>query len=376
MLPGYATLDGTARYRDRFPNLRDAAHFRRADAVPGAGELWVSSLGLGTYLGEPDAATDRRYTESAEHALGSGINLLDTAINYRHQRSERNLGAALARLVAEERLQRDEVVVCTKAGYLPFDAEMPADPRAYFVREYLDRGVFRVSDIAGGMHCMAPTYLADQLERSRRNLGLATLDVFYLHNPETQLSAVDRSTFRQRLKDAFTMLEDAVRAGSIRYYGCATWNAFRLPPAEHGSMSLAETVAIAREVAGDAHHFRFVQMPFNLAMIEAWAFRNQRDGERSLSLLELAQQLGVAVVGSASLHQGQLTAGLPASLVQSLGATEDTHAALQFARSAPGLLTALIGMSAPEHVAANLQVAIHPPLSAETWKSLFREEAE
>jgi aryl-alcohol dehydrogenase-like predicted oxidoreductase len=356
--------------------LSQAGHFRRLEAEPGAGELRVSSVGLGTYLGEPDAETDRRYTEAIEHALLSGINLLDTAINYRHQRSERNLGAALAKLVADERLRRDEVLVCTKAGYLSFDGEMPADPRAYFAREYLDRGLFRISDVAGGMHCMAPAYLADQLERSRRNLGLATVDVFYLHNPESQLGAVDRATFRQRLSDAFLMLEGAVRAGSIRYYGCATWNGFRLPPGEHGSMSLAETVEIAREVAGDAHHFRFVQMPFNLAMVEAWAFRNQRDGDQAMSLLELAQRLGVAVVGSASLHQGQLTAGLPESLVRSLGAADDTQAALQFARSAPGLLAALVGMSAKEHVDANLQVALQPPVAAEKWKSLFREEAE
>ena len=373
MLEGFATAEGTARYRDRFPALRDAGHFRRAESVPGAGELWIPSLGLGTYLGDPDAETDRRYTEAIECALLSGVNLLDTAINYRHQRSERNLGAALAKLVAERRLRRDEVMVCTKAGYLSFDGEMPADPRAYFTREYLDRGVLRIADVAGGMHCMAPSYLADQLERSRQNLGLSTIDVFYLHNPESQLGDVDRSTFRQRLKDAFGMLEEAVRAASIRYYGCATWNAFRVPPGEHGGMSLAETVEVAREVGGDGHHFRFVQMPFSLAMVEAWAFRNQCDGDKALSMMELAQQLGVAVVGSASLHQGQLTAGLPPSLVGSLGAADDTQAAIQFARSAPGIMAALIGMSAKEHVEANLQAALRPLTPEETWKGLFRE---
>ncbi len=376
MLEGFATAEGTARFRDRFPALRDPGHFRRPKVVPGAGDLFVSSLGLGTYLGEPDADADRRYTEAIEYALLSGINLLDTAINYRHQRSERNLGAAFGKVVAAGSLRRDEVIVCTKAGYLPFDGDMPADPRSYFTREYLDRGVFRVSEVAGGMHCMAPSYLADQLERSRKNLGLETIDVFYVHNPESQLDAVDRATFRQRLKEAFAMLEEAVRAGTIRYYGCATWNAFRLPPGEHGSMSLAETVEVAREVAGDTHHFRFVQMPFNLAMVEAWAFRNQRAGKEALSMLELAQRLGVAVVGSASLHQGQLTAGLPPSLVQNLGAADDTQAALQFARSAPGLAAALIGMSAKAHVEANLNAALHPLTPEETWKGLFREEGQ
>ena len=64
MWKGFATAEGTARYRDRFSRLRDAGHFRRAEGIPGAGELWMSSLGLGTYLGEPDAAADARYTEA------------------------------------------------------------------------------------------------------------------------------------------------------------------------------------------------------------------------------------------------------------------------------------------------------------------------
>src|SRR6267143_4608843 len=105
MLAGFATPEGTARYRERFPRFREAEHFRHPESVPGAGELWLSSIGLGTYLGEPDQATDAAYMEAISTALRSGINVLDTAINYRHQRSERNIGAALAQLIASGELQ-------------------------------------------------------------------------------------------------------------------------------------------------------------------------------------------------------------------------------------------------------------------------------
>src|SRR5438270_13362488 len=98
MPKGRATAEGTERYSNRFPQLRPAGHFRRPEQVPGASDLWLSSIGLGTYLGEPDDATDQAYIEAIVTALRSGINLLDTAINYRHQRSERNVGAALAQL--------------------------------------------------------------------------------------------------------------------------------------------------------------------------------------------------------------------------------------------------------------------------------------
>lgn len=84
MLPGCATAAGTARYKSRFPQLAEAGHFRGQEHVPEVGGLHLSSIGLGTYLGEPDDSADREYTEAIATAIRSGINVLDTAINYRH----------------------------------------------------------------------------------------------------------------------------------------------------------------------------------------------------------------------------------------------------------------------------------------------------
>src|SRR5512142_3097378 len=141
MISGFATLEGTARYAQRFPQARDAGHFRKPDWLDDVGELTLSSIGIGTYLGEPDDSSDRAYTAAISEALLSGVNVVDTAINYRHQRSERNIGAALADLIGAGRLQRDEVLVCSKAGFLSFDRDMPADPRAYFTKEYMESGI-------------------------------------------------------------------------------------------------------------------------------------------------------------------------------------------------------------------------------------------
>src|SRR6185312_11385217 len=148
MIDGFATSAGTTRFRDRFPLLANAGHFREPQA-PGVNELWLSSIGLGTYLGETDTASDVSYTQSILQALRSGINVLDTAINYRHQRSERNIGSAIKQLI--------------EAGELPFDSELPADQRDYLRKEYVETGVAPTGEIAGGMHCMAPSYLGDQL---------------------------------------------------------------------------------------------------------------------------------------------------------------------------------------------------------------------
>jgi aryl-alcohol dehydrogenase-like predicted oxidoreductase len=374
MLSGHATAEGTSRYRDRFPALREASHFRRPEQAPGTGELWLSSVGIGTYLGEPDDGTDQSYSESIGSALGSGINVVDTAINYRHQRSERNIGAALKQAIGSGKLSRDEVLVCTKAGYLSFDGGMPSDPRGYFMREYVETGILDPEQLAGGMHCMAPAFLENQIERSRRNLGLEVIDVFYLHNPESQLVDVSRSVFHLRLKDAFAMLERQVKAGKLRYYGLATWGAFRVAEDARDSINLFEVVETAREVAGEQHHFRFVQLPFNLAMPEAHALANQGFGKyKAMSLLSAATHLGIVVIGSATLYQGRLTQGLPQVVSDILGLQSDAENAIQFSRSTPGLTTALIGMGHKEHVAFNLKAALIPPAAIEEWKKLFVE---
>jgi len=333
----------------------------------------MSSIGLGTYLGEPDDATDREYTAAIAAALRSGINVLDTAINYRHQRSERNVGAALRQVIDSGEVKRQEVVVCTKAGYLSFDGDMPADPRGYFQREYVESGVIDPAQLAGGMHCMTPAYLENQIERSRRNLDLETIDVFYVHNPESQLAEVSREVFDQRLKEAFAMLEKLVKASSIRYYGMATWSAFRLAEGTRDYVSLGEVEALAREAGGDGHHFRFVQLPFSLAMPEAFGLANQRVEKQKMSLLGAAAKLGIAVVGSATLYQGHLTHGVPEAVRRILGLRTDAENAIQFSRSAPGLITALVGMSQREHVAGNVKVGLVAPTAGDEWSGLFRK---
>ena len=167
------------------------------------------------------------------------------------------------------------------------------------------------------------------------------------------------------------MLEKQVEAGKIAYYGVATWSAFRLSEGARDYMSLADLEALARSAGGGQHHFRFVQLPFNLAMPEAFGLANQRVEKQKMSLLSAASELGIAVVGSATLHQGRLTSGMPDFVRGILGLHTDAENAIQFSRSAPGLVTALVGMSQKEHVAANVKVAAVPPTRQEEWSRLF-----
>jgi aryl-alcohol dehydrogenase-like predicted oxidoreductase len=367
LTPGRATPQGTLRYAARFQGRAAAGHFR--DVQDG---MVLSSIGIGTYLGEPDQATDEGYARAVVASVEGGLNVVDTAINYRLQRSERSVGTALREL-AGKGLPRDEIVLCTKAGFLTPDGEMPDDANDYFAREYIEPGIFRPEDIAAGCHCMTPGYLADQLERSRRNLGVECVDVFYLHNPETQLSEVSAEEFRSRVAEAFKFLESAVAAGKIGAYGLATWNAFREDSKSAGYLSLATIEEIAGEAGGAEHHFRFVQLPLNLAMPEALVRANQVVEGKTMAMVQAARALKITLVTSAALLQGQLTRDLPKYIGEALGLKKDSVSALQFARSVPGVTTALAGMSRVEHVRANLEVIGIEPAPRDQFLKLFEK---
>jgi aryl-alcohol dehydrogenase-like predicted oxidoreductase len=248
---------------------------------------------------------------------------------------------------------------------------MPDDPNEYFFREYIQPGVFSAKDIAAGSHCMTPKFLKNQLGRSLKNLGVECVDVYYLHNPETQLSEVAKPEFLQRVREAFEFLESAVVAGEIQYYGMATWNGFRQDARTRDAMQLPEIAQIAQEIAGGMHHFRFVQLPFNLAMTEALTLGNQSLRGRDRTLTEAANDLDITVVASASLLQGQVAQGLPAFVAQAFGLENDAERALQFARSAPGITTALVGMSRVEHAKANARLAGIAPATVDDFSKLF-----
>ncbi|MDL5361931.1 aldo/keto reductase [Halalkalicoccus sp. NIPERK01] len=360
-----ATADGTWSYRDRFGEEFGRTYFRRF------GDGVVSSLGLGTYLGDPSDAVDERYEEAITAALENGCNVLDTAINYRHQRSERVVGRALAGADVD----REAVLVATKGGFLPFAGERPADPGEYVREEYVDPGVVDREELVRGSHCIAPDFLEDQLDRSLSNLGLETVDLYYVHNPETQLQERSREVVYDRLEAAFARLEERVAAGDLRYYGVATWDAFRVPPDHASYLSLPEVASRARAAAkaagNTATHLRAIQLPFNVHMADAFTVAAHEGSEGTESTLRFARRAGLNVFTSASIGQGRLAQGLPEAVAERLEGESSVQKAINFARSAPGVTSALVGASSPEHVRENLDACRFDPMGAEAFDRVF-----
>ncbi len=369
MLTGRATAEGTAAYASRFPNL--PGNFR-----PALG-LSLSSIGIGTYLGEPDEETDREYEAALKSAILGGINLVDTAVNYRFQRSERTIGKVLAELTAAGKLRREEIVLATKGGYITFDGVLPANPRQWVQEHLIATGLVGPGDLIEGSHCMTPKYLAAMLELSRANLGVDTIDVYYIHNPETQLEELERQEFLARIRLAFEFLERMVSDGKIEAYGTATWNGFRAKPTDRGWLSLDELVKIANQVAGERNHFSVIQLPYNLAMPEAVGLANQIVPSGHVTTLAAARAMGLAVCASASLLQGRLANGLPPIVGEAFeGFSSDAQRSIQFVRSTPGVDVALVGMKSVEHVRDTLATASRPPATQEQLMKLFRQASD
>ena len=177
----------------------------------------------------------------------------------------------------------------------------------YVEETFVKPGIATSDDIVGSSHCMTPAYLQNQLDQSLKNLGVSTVDVYYIHNPESQLGYVSATEFYHRLQLAFERLEQNRSEGKLRYYGVATWNGFRVEPDSLGYHSLERMVETGAEVGGENHGFRFIQLPLNLAMPEA------------IPVADAADQLGVTVIASASMLQARLSKGIPEQIRVPLG---------------------------------------------------------
>jgi len=81
-----------------------------------------------------------------------------------------------------------------------------------------------------------------ETDRSLSNLDLDSIDLYYVHNPETQLAERSAEAVYDQLEATFTRLEERVADGDIRHYGVATWEAFRVPADHDSYLSLPEVV--------------------------------------------------------------------------------------------------------------------------------------
>jgi uncharacterized protein len=261
-LPGRATPSGTRARMRRFAAALGASAFARL----GNTALSASRLGFGGYRVDDETPAHRA---ALEQAFRAGVNLVDTSTNYTDGGSERLVGAVLADLSEQGELSREEVVVVSKVGYVQGRNLALAREREAAGRPFPEM----VKYMDGCWHCIHPEFLSDQLARSLDRLGLETLDLCLLHNPEYFFSdarhrhlgslAAIRDEFYRRLREAFQFFEAEVAAGRIGAYGVSS-NTCTSPPDDAEATALARMLEAARAAGGPGHHFRALQLPMNL----------------------------------------------------------------------------------------------------------------
>lgn len=282
----------------------------------------MSKVGCGTYLGLPNERIDKMYIESIKKSVTLGVNFLDTAINYRGMRSEILVGKAVKELIEDNTITRDEVIIATKGGFIPADYRKTQELDETFVenhknkiREFFLNNLCKeaklkeeqISDTLGAENSAHRDFISWCFEESRKNLNLETIDIYYLHNPSNYLKYVGEEKFYNDLLETFKYLEKQIEKGSLKSYGTSTYSGLLVDEKNKGYLSLDKIVETAKIAGGENHNFKFIQLPFNKNKKDASILKNQTIGNKSLTILEAAEKLGISVITNISLDQSKST---------------------------------------------------------------------
>lgn len=236
----------------------------------GNSELNVSRICMGC-MGFGDASNgqhswtidEEHYREIIKRGLELGVNFYDTAIAYQSGTSEQYLGRAL-----RDFARRDEVVVATK--FLP---RTQADIEA---------------GITGQQH------IERMINKSLKNLGMDHVDLYIYHMWD----------WNTPVYDILEGLNNAVKAGKVRYIGISNCYAWQLAKAN----ALAEKEGFAKFVSVQGH--------YNLIF---------REEEREMALL--CEEDNIAMTPYSALASGRLSR-LPGET--SKRAQEDSYAKFKY----------------------------------------------
>jgi aryl-alcohol dehydrogenase-like predicted oxidoreductase len=216
------------------------------------------------------------HKEALNYALDNGITHIDTSSNYMHGEAEIMIGQVI------ENRNREDFTIVSKGGYIQ--------------GENLKRVMegFKVEDLVrydeSCFHSIHEEFLEDQINRSLERLKTDYIDVYLLHNPEyyllkeikvgmtEQAILKHHKIMQQRIKKAFAFLESKVKEGKIKAYGISS-NSFAKKRINYHFLEYRHLINYAKEIAGDNHHFKVIQLPMNMFENEGeecakWAYEN------------------------------------------------------------------------------------------------------
>ncbi len=307
LIKGTATSEATRNFAE---NQRNNNYSRDAYRLLGETGLTVSSLGFGTYRCQQN---NEYHYRALEKAIEKGCNLIDTASNYGDGMAEELIGEVLEKQISNRSLARESIILVSKVGYVQGESLTIAQRRESRGQPYPEMVKYQ----EGLWHCIHPDFIREEIERSRQRLGVETVDIYLLHNPEYfLLDALQRSIpdafavydeFYRRLGDAFYALEKLAGEGLIQYYGISS-NTFPGDPGRRDFLSLARVWAIYEvvckrlKITTAEGHFAVIEFPYNWLETEAYHIMNNHWKGQELSVLELADKLSLGVLANRPLN--------------------------------------------------------------------------
>ncbi|MFP4487263.1 MAG: aldo/keto reductase [Campylobacterales bacterium] len=368
MLKGFATKEGTTRVAERTKSSDD--FYKEGDG------LLFSSISLGGFA--PEAYREENYIYSFKdsflEAIKQGCNHFVTALSYRYTKTTQELAEALGEAFRAGLLKRDEVIISEKAGFIPLAYPFPKNPYRWIQEELVDTNICTKEDVVSDQYCIAPEFIEYSCDRSRDILGVETIDIFYIQNPEFMLGFLDRKEVLKRLEKAFKRCEELVKKGKIKRYGVATWNSFMYEKDNLEYLSLKELLDMAKKVGGKEHSFKYILFPYNLAKVQAATMKTQRGKNGDVSIFEAASELGVEMIGvSPFLRMNLFKAPFGEKFRALCGevAMSDIQRALQFARSNGFTVTTVFSSTKKEHIEHNFELKDIPKISSNNYAKIF-----
>ena len=113
MIKGYANIKGTEKYSKKFINKNTSDFYNTTH-----NGLKLSSIGIGMYKGMKNPKGDKHWEKSLIFGILNGINVIDNAIRYRGQLSEKLLGKVIANLIKNKKITRKEIFITSKVGLI------------------------------------------------------------------------------------------------------------------------------------------------------------------------------------------------------------------------------------------------------------------
>ena len=313
-LLGQATESSTKNYADKIWQNNPKISPNTWRIMEG---LTVSKIGFGSYR----TNGNEENKAALKKALLNGVNLIDTSINYMDSESEKFIGETLTDLCEKNFINREEVVIITKGGYLQSEHLLEAE----------ESGIEEIVKVNDQLwHSIHPTNLEKQLNQSLDNLNLETIDGYLIHNPEYFIGHALAQTggerteeleklYYGRIEKAFEFLEQMVQEGKIAFYGVSS-NTFGVERQQGDHTNLARVFEAAQNAAQKAWGrkkrpmFRMIELPINI--MELGALKNVNttahivDGTEEVSTLELASRMNLAVLANRPLNAFPMSGGI------------------------------------------------------------------